>query len=378
MAIKKLTTLCIVGLVLFSLATNGLCLEAYNHNKTTNTSKPRWMTSLKDSARLNQLSIPGTHDSIAYTFGGDIAYAQSMNLETQLNSGIRYLDIRLKCKDKVFVIKDGLFGFHGIANQNITFNAILDTIGNFLKNNPKEVVFARIKNENGGSEKDAACDSQHRYKTFFDVFSAYYDSSYWDVFWSPESEISNPTLGELRGKLVVMADFYGHISRNFGLRYNSGWHIQDEYHLASNWDLYKKWKYVKRHLEEARNAPQKTERGLFINYLSGSGGSFPYFVASGKSSPKNGAPRLSTGHVECINKGGIYPEFPRVACILALACGKSKSSQKRCTIAFEGTNVMTWHWLNNNYTDYTGIVVMDFPGGDLINSIIGVNDHTLR
>lgn len=70
--------------------------------------------------------------------------------------------------------------------------------------------------------------------------------------------------------------------------------IQDEYHLSTNWDLYDKWTKVKDHLTNANNS-DPSNRKTFINFLSGSGGSFPYFVASGQSSPGTNAPRLLTG-----------------------------------------------------------------------------------
>lgn len=59
-----------------------------------------------------------------------------------------------------------------------------------------------------------------------------------------------------------------------------------------------------------------------LTFWTGSVGSFPYFVASGKSSPQNGAPRLATG----LTTPGFkkyYPDFPRVACFIGI-----------CTIAF--------------------------------------------
>ncbi|WP_129111018.1 hypothetical protein [Bacillus toyonensis] len=56
---------------------------------------------MADTVKVSQLSIPGTHDSGGF-YGGDwapftrpFAVTQSLSLETQLNAGIRYLDIRL-------------------------------------------------------------------------------------------------------------------------------------------------------------------------------------------------------------------------------------------------------------------------------------------
>ena len=57
-----------------------------------------WMSLLDENLRLNQVSIPGTHDSGTHyvAFIKSIhAKTQSLNIKEQLEHGIRYLDIRL-------------------------------------------------------------------------------------------------------------------------------------------------------------------------------------------------------------------------------------------------------------------------------------------
>ncbi|HEX4228331.1 MAG TPA: hypothetical protein VHZ07_06655 [Bryobacteraceae bacterium] len=59
------------------------------------------------------------------------------------------------------------------------------------------------------------------------------------------------------------------------------------------------------------------DQRLYINYLSGSGGSFPYFVASGKSGPSTGGTLLLTG-MTTITNPNTDPDFPRVGCLLGM------------------------------------------------------------
>jgi hypothetical protein len=370
----------LVGCLIFlAVATNAAGQEAYNHNRDIGFRSTGWMSNLKDTARLSQLSIPGTHDSIASApGGGDIVWTQWMPLKTQLNAGIRFLDIRLKC------IGATLYGFHGIAPQFISFNTILDVIQEFLTVNPRETVYARIKNEEGPYAADQFCQPlTTKLLTFYDVFLTYWTGDYGPLFWKPPTGTFDPMLRDTRGQLVVFQDFGcpdGKFCR-FGLEWGQygSQNIQDEYHLRTNWDLHdRKWGAVKSQLVRARDAAGQATHAIFINFLSGSGGSFPYFVASGKSSPRNNAPRLSTGKVECITTNRLFPDFPRLSCAWAPWCGKSSSTKKHCSVYFEGVNMLTWQWLNNNNTRYTGIVPMDFPGGDLIRAIITVNDRTLR
>jgi len=104
-----------------------------------------------------------------------------------------------------------------------------------------------------------------------------------------------------------------------------------------------------------------------MNYLSGSGVGtshrlpFPYFVVSGHGHPATDANRLSTGRTT--PAWNSWPDFPRVNCFLGI-----------CTIAFEGTNTLTYGGiLNGYYTKRVGIIMTDFPGWDLINRIICLN-----
>ena len=366
--------------------------EAYNHSDTINIDKSDWMSRLKDNARLRELSIPGTHDSVA-RYGGHSFETQSLDLPIQLRAGIRFLDIRLKCKD------NSLIGYHGSKSQNINFSQILDVVSNFLRDHPNETVIMRVKNEaertstsGKGKVEDPDCKDTSRWTTFYNAFEYYYDSS--NLFWRPDQTgdnavdaVINPQLASIRGRLVVFPDFWGASTRNFGIPWTSGSSklaIQDTWEqIKTNWDLHdQKWEFAKRHFQAARNQINEpmANRQIYINFLNAPApAGFPYFFASGKSSPGNGAPRLSTGLVRCINDLRIYPDFPRASCALALSCGKSSATKKRCTILFEGVNELSRNWLNSpsNYTDYAGIVVMDFPGKDLINNIIGVNDHRL-
>jgi 1-phosphatidylinositol phosphodiesterase len=160
---------------------------------------------------------------------------------------------------------------------------------------------------------------------------------------------------EMRGKLVLLSNVYS--LHAYGISYSS-LNIQDNYYLRTNWDLYNKWERIKAQINRS-NA--KTNNTIYMNYLSGSGGVFPYFVASGHSSPQTSAPRLSTALTEPGFKS-YYPDFPRAARIGVFA-----------TIYFEGTNTLTANYLSSKKVSYCGIVMADFPGMRLIDNIIACN-----
>ena len=87
--------------------------------------------------------------------------------------------------------------------------------------------------------------------------------------------------------------------------------------FGTNWDQYNKWMDVKNFLAASNTAGISR-----ISFWTGNTGSFPYFVASGKSSSGNGAGRLATG-LTTPGFSSSYPDFPRVACFIGI-----------CTIVF--------------------------------------------
>lgn len=310
---------------------------AYSSDNQIDYENQEWMSNISDDTRLYELSIPGTHDTMSTGPGGDIVRTQSLTLTTQLNAGIRYLDIRVRAIDNVFTIH------HDLVYLNVNFGHVLNEVTSFLKAHPSELILMRVK-----QEYDPVS-----WNEFNQILNSYlHNSSYANYFVTPTE--SNPKLADIRGKILVLRDFSG---GSVGIPYGS-FHIQDNYHLKTNWDLYNKWLSVKEQLDYANKT--NGNQGV-INYLSGSGGAFPYFVASGHSSPGTSAPRLATGLTHP-GWSGSYPDFPRINWFLGIA-----------TIVFEGTNILTHDYIKSNGIDHVGIVVADFPGKDLINIIISQN-----
>ncbi len=336
-----LTLTAIVVSALFSTVSNAHPNPAYSHDATPATSHPKWMATIADSTRLSAISIPGTHETMARVAGGDAVLCQSLSLNDQLASGIRALDIRCRHFRNAFHIH------HAAYDQHKNFDDVLGVVIAFLQANPSETVLMRIKRE----YKD---DGNTR--AFWQTLDDYLDNGVCaDYIWKPASPDPNPRLKDVRGKIVILRDFSS--PKNYGINYHS-LSTQDTYHMTTNADLYHKWTEVKTHLEKADGVDRDS---IYMNYLSASYGSFPYFVASGHSSPQTGAPRLLTGKTTLIWKK-CCPDFPRVLCVGSI-----------CSIAYEGTNVLTYKWLKDRHRSRVGIIMADFPGAGLINAIIDVN-----
>jgi len=106
----------------------------------TTSTIPDWMKHLNQSLPLNQIAIPGTHDSGTYGSGcsaRDIR-AQSRNITQQLNDGIRYFDFR---GEWAF---GQIYYSHG-GSLCGEFQYGLDDIQVFLGQNPSEIVVIKLR-----------------------------------------------------------------------------------------------------------------------------------------------------------------------------------------------------------------------------------------
>ncbi|MFF7181782.1 phosphatidylinositol-specific phospholipase C domain-containing protein [Streptomyces sp. NPDC008121] len=198
-----------------------------------------WMAGHGDPTPLQKLTIPGTHDSGA-RFGGLWAACQNTTIAQQLDSGIRFLDIRCRVTGGSFAIH------HGAAYQNMMFGDVLVACRAFLAAHPSETVLMRVKQEYS-EDSDA---------TFRQIFDDYLDVRGWRSLFRIGAGI--PALGEARGRVVLLADNAGLP----GVRYGDGalFDIQDDY-MAEPGAKYPK---IESHFRKAAGQPGK----LFLNYVS--------------------------------------------------------------------------------------------------------------
>ncbi|MET7760990.1 phosphatidylinositol-specific phospholipase C [Streptomyces sp. NPDC005393] len=198
-----------------------------------------WLSAIADATPVQRLTLPGTHDSGA-RYGGPWTECQNTTIADQLNSGIRFLDIRCRAFDNAFPIH------HGAFYQNLNFDDVLGACRSFLSAHPSETVLMRVKQEY--SEESAA--------EFRRIFDTYLDGKGWRSLFRLDSTL--PTLGQARGRVVLLAD-----SDNMpGVRYADAqlFDIQDDY-MAEPFGKYPK---IEGQFRKAAAQPGK----LFMNYVS--------------------------------------------------------------------------------------------------------------
>ena len=153
-----------------------------------------WMEKLPDSVRLNELTIPGTHDSatqfVTLAFFGK---CQAKSIPRQLDSGYRYLDIRLAVDDQQLKLMHGFVncrtGFLPWA-ETLYLDRVLTQCFDFLDRHPTETILFAVKQEHG---KESTAEFQRALDKYTQQ-----DPERWLL------TDTIPTLGQARGKLVLL------------------------------------------------------------------------------------------------------------------------------------------------------------------------------
>ena len=159
---------------------------------------PCWMKYVDDNKFLDELSIPGTHDSGTCSVDNDTepqssqVKCQQDYIPTQLLEGIRYFDIRLGKGDNPGICHGDFYLF----KKDGDYLHLSDVIGyfkTFLSENPREALIMLASRGNDEATDDSVTTAFA--KVMGDNPDLFYTSSH------------VPTLGEVRGKIVLLRRF---------------------------------------------------------------------------------------------------------------------------------------------------------------------------
>lgn len=165
---------------------------------------PCWMKYVDDNKFLDELSIPGTHDSGTCSVDNDTepqssqVKCQQDYIPTQLLEGIRYFDIRLGKGDDPG-IDHGIFYLLKKDGNYLHLSDVIGYFKTFLNENPSEALITLASRGNDEATDESITTAFA--KVMADNPNLFYTSSH------------VPTLGEVRGKIVLL--------RRFGLAGNS-------------------------------------------------------------------------------------------------------------------------------------------------------------
>ncbi|KAM8805386.1 1-phosphatidylinositol phosphodiesterase-like [Eudromia elegans] len=202
---------------------------------------PDWMSALPDTLPLSRLSVPGTHDSLSL-FGGRRLRCQSWGLEAQLAAGVRFLDVRCRLE------RGRLLVYHLCAFQRAGVAGVLRRTLRFLHAHPAEAVLMRVKEEAPRCARAAFAARLRRHLR---------EEGQGRV-WCREEV---PTLGQVRGKIVLLEELEHHV---LGIPYER-LSVGDAWKVLS---LARKWARVQKHLDAAADGCPDT---LHLTFCSGNG-----------------------------------------------------------------------------------------------------------
>lgn len=238
--------------------------------KLIDTKLNNWMQDIEDNRLVCKMSIPGTHDTAADS-GNDWVKTQDKNIEQQLNSGIRFFDIRLVHDNGVLKL------CHASHTFNTTFvGDVLKTTAKFLKEHPSETVIMTIKRDNDLDHGDAT-----KYR------AALQKALEGDRALTPymvKSFRADFTLGDLRGKMLIIsrdgwittpsgkvtswpdnASFTSSIESTNGR--STTLHVEDHYESGAS----DKVSYVAQNVRKAQAAFSSSQNDWFITFSSSAG-----------------------------------------------------------------------------------------------------------
>jgi 1-phosphatidylinositol phosphodiesterase len=211
----------------------------------------RWMSALEDDRAINELSIPGTHDSGATHSIADVAgKCQSLSIEDQLYIGVRFFDIRLQ------QVEDDLNIVHSFVDQGEDFDDVLEDMAEFVKRNPTEFLFVSIKEDADAKRPEGD-------------FTALLEEELREYDCISTSTTLPKTVGEARGKIYIISRYYG---ATMGIPAYSGWadstsfelgelYVQDNYRVDSAEEKIAD-------IEATMAIADKCTYGLVLNYTS--------------------------------------------------------------------------------------------------------------
>lgn len=220
--------------------------------------RAEWMSAIPDDTNLAALSIPGTHDTGAWR-GTVWSRTQDLPLSEQLDSGVRFLDVRTRHYQDAFPIH------HGAEYLDLNFTDVVTDIGAFLAENPAETVLMRMKKEHTEEENTRSYEETLDHYIEEDPDTRDLLSEH---LWMPGQDADRvPDLGEVRGRIVIVQDFSA--SRDYGVRWNGpALDIQDDYRVPTVFDIPAKWESARAHFDDTAAGPNDV---LYVNHLSGSG-----------------------------------------------------------------------------------------------------------
>lgn len=323
-----------------------------------------WMKELHNDWPLTVLSIPGTHNSPTCYTALPSVRCQSVGVPEQLNNGVRFMDIRVSADPD----SDDLALVHSAFPISLTgtkyFRDMMEDVYSFLEKNKSETVILSLKREGTGKGSDAdMCKA---------LKNSYVNKNK-DRWWV-NSEI--PTLGQARGKVVLMRRFATDDKKGYGIdaqhwpdncedgKVGKGHiRVQDFYEITESQNIEKKIDYSRGQLERA------AEQNFLLSGLATGGNEKRGDDKKKDEGAKTAAPPFFVNFLSASNffNASCWPERiaakvnPAVVEYLCTRHGEDGKGPKKLKVGTAGTGIVVTDWVGAN------------DDWDLVRCIVGMN-----
>lgn len=125
----------------------------YTFGEAADGSRPNnWMATIPGNVRLCRLSVPGAHDAATAGVTSFVSSSrtQTADIAALLAGGVRAFDLRPRYNSNTAsdIELDNLELYHGPSATGVKFKDAMNTLADFVTDNPTECVYVRIKKEN--------------------------------------------------------------------------------------------------------------------------------------------------------------------------------------------------------------------------------------
>jgi len=193
--------------------------------------KNNWMATLPSKVKFNMLTLPGAHDAATSSISSSTAKTQSLTIAEQLAAGVRAFDLRPRynASNESDILLDNLEIYHGVVATGVKWKDAMDTILQFLTDNPSETVFINLQKENASGSTDYSSTWRTSIRTYLLNHKA-------QVL---QKITTTTTLSECRGKVVVVShNPYGVEGNNYGTVYGgltASWGDDETFNTTINY-----------------------------------------------------------------------------------------------------------------------------------------------
>lgn len=154
-----------------------------------------WITPLDDKIYVQQLSIPGTHDSgtkDVESFLGFKGNTQSLTIKEQWDMGIRAFDFRTAYNTD----EKKMWLWHGFTATTVSLEEALSTVTSALNTNKGEFAIIQFRNESETVGNSTTKDNSKWKSGMYSVLKTFDDNI---IQWRPDL-----TIGQCRGKIIIL------------------------------------------------------------------------------------------------------------------------------------------------------------------------------